>query len=95
MSETDPELLKRIETAEKLQSQSGSPSSFLYDPIMDDEQTSKIINQVAARVEAEGDGSYSMGRCQADWGRMKDILKDEYDIIWFSPAEMNPDAHFD
>jgi hypothetical protein len=38
---------------------------------------------------------YRMGDCRRRWRRMKQILKDDYDIIWYSPPEMNPGVKYD
>jgi len=29
------------------------------------------------------------------WRRKKEILKEEFDITWYSPREMNPRVRFD
>jgi hypothetical protein len=36
-----------------------------------------------------------MGDCRRRWRRMKQILKDDYDISWYSPPEMNPGVKYD
>jgi len=36
-----------------------------------------------------------MGRCHGVWKKMKEILRTEHGIEWYSPAEMNPKVAFD
>ncbi len=95
MSVTDPELRKRIEAAEKRQRRPGLTFPLLHDPIEDEEPTAQIIKQVRERADSEVDRKFRRGRCHGIWRKMRDILKDEHGIIWFSPAEMNPKVVFD
>ena len=36
-----------------------------------------------------------MGSCYGWWAAKKKILKEKYNIDWLSPAECNPDIHYD
>jgi hypothetical protein len=36
-----------------------------------------------------------MGSCHAFWSELRDILKEEYDIEWRSPSELNPNTMYD
>lgn len=46
---------------------------------------------------AEGKSFSVLGRgaCYSIWEIQQDILKTEYDIIWYSPARLHPGALFD
>ncbi len=89
------ELKRRIAAAQQLQRGPGKTSRWLHDPIEDEEPTGSLIRRVRDRADAEVDPETGFGRCHAVWGRTKEILKQEYGIEWYSPAEMNPDIIFD
>ena len=89
------ELKRRIEIAEKLQRRPGSTFPLLHDPAEDQEPTAFLIKQVRDRADAEVDKKTRMGRCHAIWRKMKEILKTEHGIEWYSPAEMNPNVLLD
>ena len=36
-----------------------------------------------------------LGSCHTLWALQKRILKEKYDITWYTPAELNPDIKFD
>ena len=36
-----------------------------------------------------------LGSCHTLWDIQKRILKEKYDITWYTPAELNPDVKFD
>ena len=92
---TDPELIKRIETAKRLQLQAVASGSSLHDPIEDEAATAQIIKQVRERAAAEVDKNLGLGRCHAVWSTMRKILKAEHNIVWYSPSAMNPDSIYD
>lgn len=47
-------------------------------------------------LEKEDYDTWSMtGNCHAVWKKQKEIMKEKYNIIWYSPAQLNPHAHFD
>lgn len=37
----------------------------------------------------------NLGFCHIVWDSQKKILKKDYNIIWYSPTDMNPDINFD
>jgi hypothetical protein len=67
----------------------------LVDPVGKDPALDWVFREVSDRVEAEMGQEYRMGDCRRRWRRMKQILKDDYDIIWYSPPEMNPGVKYD
>lgn len=36
-----------------------------------------------------------LGSCHTLWSLKKAILKEKYDIIWYTPAELHPDIRYD
>jgi hypothetical protein len=36
-----------------------------------------------------------IGSCHRLWDMQKQILKEKYDITWYTPAELNPEIKFD
>ena len=91
----DPELNRRRELAQR-RSQSGEArSGILYDPISDDPVYAWVIKEAGMRASEEIGKPYEMGHCHLVWRRMKEILKEEFDITWYSPREMNPRVRFD
>lgn len=36
-----------------------------------------------------------LGCCHRLWGMKKELLREKYGIIWYTPAELNPDVMFD
>jgi hypothetical protein len=67
----------------------------LVDPVGKDPALDWVFREVSDRVEAEMGQEYQMGDCRRRWRRMKQILKDDFDIIWYSPPEMNPGVKYD
>ena len=60
----------------------------------------RIRNEVSKRAkklarEELGMGYGRIGTCHAIWYHMKKIFKEEYNIDWKSPADMNPNIIFD
>ena len=53
------------------------------------------FKEASARAREEIGHEYRMGDCYRVWKRMKQILKEDYDIIWYSPREMNPGVKYD
>jgi len=95
MPTPDPELNRRRELAQR-RSQSGEArSGILYDPISDDPVYAWVIKEAGLRASEEIGKPYEMGSCHLVWRRMKQILKEEFDITWYSPREMNPQVRFD
>jgi len=89
----DPELERRRELARRTNIKK-YPFSHLYDPIRDDPTYAWAIKEAGQRASEEI-GYNQMGDCHRIWRRMKEILKDEFDIVWYSPREMNPDVRYD
>jgi hypothetical protein len=95
MPTPDPELNRRRELALR-RSQSGEArGGILYDPISDDPVYAWVIKEAGLRASEEIGKPYEMGSCHLVWRRMKEILKEEFDITWYSPREMNPQVRFD
>ena len=64
------------------------------------EQYCKIQDEVNKRAEEMarqdlGDKYGLLGTCHYVWHYKKKILKEEYNIDWKSPAELNPNTYFD
>lgn len=38
---------------------------------------------------------FRMGTCQELWAIQKNILKEKYHIIWYTPTELNPDISYE
>jgi hypothetical protein len=70
------------------------PLGELYDPIEDDLEIKPIMREVECRAEKESP-IQGMGRCHDVWGRMRQILKTEHGIVWYSPSQMNTRILFD
>ena len=86
----DPELARRRELAKRTEKFSHPMSRHLYDPICDDPAFSAIIKAAAQRAQDEVGHPHVLGTCHLIWKRQKQILKDEFGIVWYSPREMNP-----
>ena len=71
-----------------------NPHAELHDPIEDNPRVRQIVREVERRAERES-SVQGMGRCHDVWGRMEQILKTEYGLVWYSPVQMNPDILFD
>lgn len=53
------------------------------------------VNEKADKMALEELGSRCIGFCHLFWIYKRKILKDEFNIIWRSPAEVNPNCKFD
>lgn len=53
----------------------------------------KIINQLA--MEGYPTSPTGMGWCYLYWQAKKKVLENEYDVVWNSPTDLNPDIFFD
>jgi hypothetical protein len=91
----DPELVRRRELARRTNKRKHPRFHFLYDPINDDPAFAWAIKEAGQRVDDELGPPLKMGSCHRRWRRKKEILKEEFDIDWFTPSEMNPGARFD
>ena len=64
----------------------------------DDPTKSKIIDAAKKEVDAwlEQNGKKDkMGSCYAFWRELKRVLKTKHNIVWLSPEDLNPKAHYD
>jgi hypothetical protein len=89
----DRELLRRIKKARTYQCLN-DPQGALHDPIEDAPEIKPIMRDVERRAEKES-LIVGMGRCHDVWGRMRQILKTEHGIVWYSPSQMNTCILFD
>ena len=91
----DPELKRRREIA-RLTNKHASPKiRFLYDPIRDDPAYAWAIKEAGERATEEVGHPFEFGTCHLIWNRKKQILKEDFDINWHSPREMNPNVRYD
>lgn len=66
------------------------------DPVEWTEQWEECIHLAEEKADAElGDQPRGMGFCHAFWPTLRRILKEDYNIDWRSPNEMNPRVMFD
>jgi hypothetical protein len=91
----DTELNRRRELAWHRNKSSEARSGILYDPISDDPAHAWAIKEAGMRASEEAGKPYEMGHCHLVWRRKKEILREEFDITWYSPREMNPRVRFD
>jgi hypothetical protein len=89
----DRELLRRIKKARTYQCLN-DPQGALHDPIEDALEIKPILREIERRAEKESP-IVGMGRCHDVWGRMRQILKTEHGIVWYSPSQMNTHILFD
>jgi hypothetical protein len=89
----DRELLRRIKKARTYQCLN-DPQGALHDPIEDALEIKPIMREVERRAEKESP-IVGMGRCHDVWGRMRQILKTEHGMVWYSPSQMNTHILFD
>ena len=63
-----------------------------FDPAFADAFTSarRKVEEYLKQKGIEGVGS-----CNAYWGELQTILKEEYEIEWRNPAELNPNTKYD
>ena len=65
--------------------------NFFVMPIMDlDDTTEEKIEKFREENNVRG-----MGSCHIIWRKKKEILKNDYNIDWMSPGELNTDIMFD
>ncbi len=73
-----------------------SSSRMLNDPVEWTSEFEDVIDDAQAKVYAElADHPRGMGFCFAYWHTLARVLRQDYNISWRSPAEMNPGVHFD
>ena len=85
----EPDLHAKIVDAMESQ----SDSQLFHDPIEDDPTFAEIL---AAAADLElSDRPRGIGFCHQYWAVKKRILKEQYDVNWLTPREMNPWITFD
>lgn len=66
-----------------------------HDPVEDTEEYLNILDELERHLYYRlKDEPHGMGFCFRYWQTKREMLR-EYHIKWRSPAEMNPDVHFD
>lgn len=74
-------------------------SDIKYDPIEDTEEYKNIVDELEKKIETcmafENIPIGGFGTCHIYWSYKKEILKNDYNIDWMSPAELNPTIMFD
>mgnify|MGYP006288768435 FL=1 len=91
----DHELERRRELARRTNKRRDPRIPMLYDPINDDPVYAWAIQEAAQMAREEMGEPYKMGDCHVFWRRKKEILREKFDIIWYSPRDMNPRVKFD
>lgn len=70
-----------------------------HDPIEDTEEYKNIADELEKKIEArmafDNVPLRGLGTCHIYWIYKKEILKNDYNIDWESPAELNSDVIFD
>jgi len=72
--------------------------SGYYDAIEDEPKFQAIIGAVRKQADLElinHPWRNGKGYCHVHWERVKRILKEDHDIDWHSPLEMNPHIMYD
>jgi len=63
------------------------------------EATEKQINEAKELLPDDPEQAaqvfMQLGSCHRLWDMQKQILKEKYDITWYTPAELNPEIKFD
>jgi len=93
--QTEPPLLcQRIVQAHEFRLAKAPLRRSLRDPIEDDPATAPIVAQAYLKAEAFVDErfgkDYRRYRDRSVWREVERILRDEHQIVWFSPGRMNP-----
>jgi hypothetical protein len=91
----DPELELRRELARRTNKRSDPRIPMLYDPINDDPVYAWAIKEAGQMAEEQMGEPYKMGDCHVFWRHKKQILREKFDITWYSPRDMNPSVRFD
>ena len=97
MLPTDVTGLGTIEEEKKRRRQAFC-DSFKRDPIDDDPEYEELLKQADEIVKRKLEHHPMRGGpgfCHVVWDTKKQVLKDEYEIEWRTPSEMNPDIIFD
>jgi hypothetical protein len=91
----DLELERRRELARRTNKRKDPRIPMLYDPINDDPICAWAIKEASQMAREEMGEPYKMGDCHLFWRRKKQILREKFDITWYSPRDMNPSVRFD
>jgi hypothetical protein len=93
---TQASLLLYSRLVEAAQTQSGEEFRRLYDPIEEDPESVKAMQQAEKETqEALSNSQRQMGFCHLFWNTKQRILKEKYGIEWFTPVQMNPGTIID
>jgi hypothetical protein len=82
---------ERIELAKQQQGECDE----LHDPIEDDPLIQPVLAEADALAETEVPHIDNEGWCHSFWAAKQRILRKQFDVEWFSPADMNPGTFFD
>lgn len=90
---------ERIEQQEKWLGMDTWDDPFGDDPESMKVSISKKIEEakrlLPSNPEQAAELFMQLGCCHTIWALQKRILKEKYDITWYTPAELNPDDRFD
>lgn len=67
---------------------------YIYDPIEDTEEYKKIEEEVHQKILVRLGGKLTRGNAYLYPLLKKEILKNDYNIEWKSPQELNPNIKF-
>ena len=90
---------ERIEQEEKWLEMDDTDDPFGDDPESMKVSISKRIAEakrlLPSNPEQAAELFMQLGCCHTLWALQKCILKEKYDITWYTPVELNPDIKFD
>jgi hypothetical protein len=66
----------------------------LIDPVCLEPELAWAFREARQQAEEEVGEPYKRGDCHRIWRIMKKILREDFDIVWFTPAEMNPSSRY-
>lgn len=70
--------------------------NLIHDPIENLPKYADIMRRVDEEVdEILGDDKEFFGICHRAWNLKKQLLKEQYEIDWHTPDELNPGCCFD
>lgn len=74
-------------------------SNIKYDLIEDTKEYKEIVNELEKKIDSMmtllNVSRDVAGACHIYWNIKKNILKEDYNMEWKSPSELNPDIIFD
>jgi hypothetical protein len=87
---------RRAIALEKLAAAGSKDDKILVDPIEDDSAMQTILREADRLADAElARQNRGLGFCHQFWRTKQRILKKQFNVAWFSPAEMDPSSIFD